>query len=254
MVLRLKQVTLIASLLIFPCFSVLAGLSNNKICRPGTLDTTFAGVILPNTSLIKSTHTRYILMFYAHHTYSNIKFLDRDITRKGDQLIVLQKLYNGSYINTDSVIVNGKSLIPIESYSDINSSKESFTYAGNKVSGTMLEKEGAKKGALTKVDTTFPKPLFNGLIYDETLQSLSYQKNRPFYLAEYVPGHNTKFTRVEYIKDDDLTISGLTIPAKVLEERIGNIILHCWLNAKNQELLKIEGKLPGFDYYMVRML
>ncbi len=38
-------------------------------------------------------------------------------------------------------------------------------------------KANVKKGVLAKVDTLFTKPLFNGLIYTETLQTLTYNKH-----------------------------------------------------------------------------
>jgi hypothetical protein len=119
-----------------------------------------------------------------------------------------------------------KTLLPVESHSDINTSNENFTYSGNKISGTIVAKEGNKKGVSTTVDTAFLTPMFNGLIYAETYQALSYQKNHPFYLAEYVPGHNTKFTKVEYIRDDEITISGAKIAAKVLEMNTGQITIY----------------------------
>jgi len=159
-----------------------------------------------------------------------------------------------THVNIDSVIADRKTLLPVESHSDINTSNENFTYSGNKISGTIVAKEGNKKGVSTTVDTAFLTPMFNGLIYAETYQALSYQKNHPFYLAEYVPGHNTKFTKVEYIRDDEITISGAKIAAKVLEMNTGQITIYCWLDAKDQSLIKMEGMFPTFDYYLLRMV
>lgn len=239
--------------------SVIILLPAANLCAQGSIvskqaDTIFVGSPLSNAKLISNLHTRFSLLIYASNTYKSIKFLNREVTVSGNQIRVVQKLYNGTDTNIDSVIVNSKTLMPIESHSDINTAIDSFTYNANKVSGTTLVKTPKKKDTLIKIDTSFSKPLFNGLIYMETYQALSYQKNQPFYLAEYVPGHNTKFTRIEYIKDEDVSISGVTIAAKVLEMKIGKITLYCWLNAKNQELLKIEAKFPGFNYYMLRML
>ena len=223
-------------------------------CRAGKgIDTVYAGTALPHAELIKSGHSRYTMLIYTHQAYSNIKFLDQQVQVDGDRVLVVDKLYNnGAYTNTDSVIVNRRTLMPVESYSDINTSKDSFTYVGSKVSGTMLGREGDKKGVLEQVDTLFPKPLFNGLIYTETFQALTYNKDQPFYLAEYVPGHNTKFSLVNYIKDDELEIAGTKVMTKVLEVRIGKILLHYWLSARDQEVLKIEGSFPGFDYYLLK--
>jgi hypothetical protein len=170
----------------------------------------------------------------------------------GDRVLVVDKLYNGAYTNTDSVIVDRLTFMPVESYSDVSTSKDSFRYVGSKVSGTMLGREGDKKGVLEQIDTLFPKPLFNGLIYAETFQALTYKKDQPFYLAEYVPGHNTKFSLVNYIKDDELEIAGAKVMTKVLEVRIGQILLHYWLDARSQELLKIEGSFPNFSYYLLK--
>jgi hypothetical protein len=222
--------------------------------NPATrIDTIFVGNPLPNSNLIKTTHSRFSLLIHANNTYKSIKFLDREVTVKGNKILVVQKLYNGAYVNIDSVLVYSQTLMPIESHSDINTSVDSFTYDKNRVSGTLLAREVNKKG-LIKIDTIFSKPLFNGLIYAETYQALFYKKNDPFYIAEYVPGHSTKFTQVEYIKDESVAISGLKIAAKLLKMDIGKTTIYCWLNAKNQELLKIEGKFPGFDYDMLRML
>jgi hypothetical protein len=218
------------------------------------IDTVYAGTTLPHAGLIKSGHSQYTMLIYAHQAYGSIKFLDQQVQVNGDRILVVDKLYDGTYTNTDSVIVDRQTLMPVESYSDINTSKDSFSYMGSKVSGTMLGREGDKKGVLEQVDTLFPKPLFNGLIYAETFQALSYKKNQPFYLAEYVPGHNIKFSLVTYIKDDELVIAGLKVKTKVLDEKIGKILLHYWLDARTQELLKIEGNFPGFDYYLLKTM
>jgi hypothetical protein len=47
-----------------------------------------------------------------------------------------------------------------------------------------------------------------------------------------VPGHNTKFSLVNYIKDDQLVIGGIKVMTKVLEVKMGNF--------------------PGFDYYLLK--
>jgi hypothetical protein len=57
---------------------------------------------------------------------------------------------------------------------------------------------------------------------------------------------------VEYIRDDEITIANIKIAAKVLEMTTGQLTFYCWLDAKDQALLKIEGKFPKFDYYMLR--
>lgn len=246
-----KQTLLLAFVLII---SSTSKASVVKICLKPTADTIFAGKVLTHASLITNTHKKYTMLIYARHTYSSIMLLDVDIRTNESQTTVVQKLYNGKYTNVDSVIVNNKTLMPVESYSDINTSKDSFVYNKNRISGTMLAKEGSKAGTPTKVDTTFSKPMYNGLIYAETYQALSYQKNHPFYLAEYVPGHNVKITRVEYVRDEEINVSAVKIPAKVLEIKTGNIVEHVWLNVKNQEVLKIEAKFPGFDYTLSRLL
>jgi hypothetical protein len=226
-----------------------------SVCSAGEgIDTVYAGTNLSHAGLIKSGHSQYTMLIYAHQAYSSIKFLDQQVQVNGDRVLVVDKLYNGTYTNTDSVIVDRRTLIPVESYSDINTSKDSFSYMGSKVSGTMLSKESDKKGVQEQVDTLFPKPMFNGLIYAETFQALTYEKGQPFYLAEYVPGHNTKFSLVNYVRDDELVIAGTKVMTKVLEVRIGKILLHYWLNASSQEVLKIEGNFPGFDYYLLKTM
>lgn len=246
-----KQICL---LVLFFIMTALAAKGFNKLRLTTSSDTIFPGKALANASFISNAHTKFVLLIHARGTYASILYLDVDIKRKEDKLTVVQKLYNGKYTNTDSVIVNNQTLMPVESYSDINTSKDSFAYAANNIKGTMLARDGDKKGTLAKVDTTFSKPMFNGLIYAETYQALSYQKNHPFYVEDYVPGHNVKITRVEYIRDDEIVISGLRIPAKVLEMKTGSIVEYVWLNAKNQDLLKIEAKFPNFDYSELRLL
>jgi len=224
-------------------------------CRAGKgIDTVYAGATLPHAELIKSGHSQYTMLIYARQVYSSIKFLDQQVQVNGDRVLVVDKLYNGTYTNTDSVIVDRQTLMPVESYSDINTSKDSFSYMGSKVSGTMLSREGDKKGVQEQVDTLFPKPLFNGLIYAETFQALTYKKGQPFYLAEYVPGHNTKFSLVNYVRDDELVIAGAKVMTKVLEVRIGKILLHYWLDDRSQEVFKVEGNFPGFDYYLLKTI
>jgi len=251
MMLRSKKVCLLVS---FCITTALSAKGLNKQQSTSSLDTIFPGKALVNSSLISNAHSKFVLLIYARGTYASIMYLDKDIKRTKEKLTVVQKLYNGKYTNTDSVIVNSQTLMPVESYSDINTSKDSFVYHANNVKGSMQAKEGNKKGTLTKIDTAFSKPLFNGLIYAETYQALSYQKDRPFYVEDYVPGHNVKITRIEYIKDDEIVISGLRIPAKVLEMKTGNIVEHVWLNSSTQDVLKIEAKFPGFDYSMLRIL
>jgi hypothetical protein len=217
-------------------------------------DTIYVGSILPNASLIANSDSKYCLMIHSNNTYSSIKLLDIKVRMEDNKIYVTQKLYNGSFINTDSVIINRQTLMPTESYSDISTSKDSFIYKGGQISGTMQSKEEGKMGSIKIFDTTFRKPLFNSLTYIETYQALTYQKNKPFYLAEYVPGHGIpKFTKVEYIKDEETIVSGIKISAKVLEVRFGNITALYWLNAKNQEIFKIEAKFPRFDYYLSKV-
>lgn len=228
-------------------------LGNAAMAQPST-DTLFAGHVLPGTKNIRSSETRFVMLIHSGNTYNSIKFMDRKTERTASKLTVVQKLYNGSYVNTDSVLLDAGTLQPLESYSDINTSKDSFTYANNRVWGTLLFRDGPQKGTTQAVDTTFPHLLFNGLSYFETLQGLSYSKGHPFVLAEYVPGHNTKYSRIEYLKDEDLELSGAHFETKVLEVRIGAITLHYWLNATDQQLLKIEGKFPAFDYQLFRVL
>ncbi len=217
-------------------------------------DTIFADHALPGDKNIRSCETRFVMLIHSGNTYSSIKFMARKTERTADKLTVVQKLYNGAYVNTDSVLLDAATLKPLESYSDINTSKDSFSYAKNTISGTLLLRDGPQKGTTQSVDTAFLHPMFNGLSYFETLQRLSYYKGHPFILAEYVPGHSTKYSRIEYVKDEDLELSGAHFETKVLEARIGAITLHYWLNAADQQLLKIEGKFPSFDYQMLRVL
>ena len=118
--------------------------------------------------------------------------------------------------------------------------------------GTMISKDGNDKGKITKIDSNFARAMYNGLIYAETFQSLSYIRNKPVVLAEYVPGHQAKFTRVEYVKDDQLDFPGVTISVKVIKATVNNNILYYWLNSKGQELIKIEAVFPGFTYRLLR--
>jgi hypothetical protein len=227
-------------------------LSTSRIVNAQAIDTVYAGKILPNAALIKPAHNRYMMLVSAKNVYRTIKYLDRETRLEGENLIVIQKLMNGAYTNTDSVIVNRNTLLPVESYSDINTSKDSFVYKNGRVTGTMLSREGSNKGTITRADTAFAKPLFNGLIYAETFQGISYVKNHPFVIAEYVPGHQTKFTKVEYVKNEALNFLGKQIDAKVIKAHTNGGDIYYWLNAGNQELIKIEAKFPGFDYYLLR--
>ncbi len=228
---------------------------SRKIIPSRSRDTIFAGQKMANSSLLKNEDSKFVMLIRNSRTnnYTSIKYLDKQLRLKGDKLLIVQKLYNGAYVNIDSVIVDASTLAPVESYSDINISKDSFIYKKNEVTGTMKATDGAKKGVITKIDTVLPKLMFNGLIYPETYQALNYHKGKSFCLAEYVPGHNTKYTLVTYIKDDTVTIADSNIPAKVLELKTGRVVLNCWINAKDQEMLKIEGDFPGFKYYLYRI-
>ena len=216
------------------------------------LDTIYAGKVLPNAALIKPAHNRYMMLVSAKNVYRTIKYLDREVRIDGENLVVIQKLMNGAYTNTDSVIVNRNTLLPVESYSDINTSKDSFVYKNGRVTGAMLSREGSSKGTITRVDTAFARPLFNGLIYAETFRGMAYIKNHPFIIAEYVPGHQTKFTTVEYVKNETFSFLGKQIDTKVIKAHTNGGDIYYWLNAGNQELIKIEAKFPGFDYYLLR--
>ena len=229
-------------------------LLGNTALAQSSIDTIFAGHLLPGNKNIQPGETRFVMLIHSGNSYNNIKFLDRKIERTADKLTVVQKLFNGSFVNIDSVLLDAGTLTPLESYSDINTSKDSFSYTSNKITGTMLLREGAQKGTTQAVDTAFPHPMFNGLIYPETLQALSYRKDHPFVLAEYIPGHNTKYARIEYLKDEELELSGAHFQTRVIEARIGGLTIHYWLNAAGQELLKIEGKFPAFDYQMLRVI
>jgi len=238
------------SLLVITDYSAGKGITHYSLLKG--IDTVYAGNVLPHAGLIKSGHSQYTMLIYARQTYSSIKFSDHQVLVNGDHILIVEKLYNGAYTNIDSVIVDRQTMMPVESYSDINTSKDSFKYVGSKVSGTMLGREGNKKGVLEQVDTVFSKPLFNGLASGETLQALAYNKDQPFYLAEYVPGHNTRFSLVKYIKDEELVIAGNKVMTKVLEVRAGTMLLHYWLDARSQEVLKIYGNFPAFDYYLLK--
>jgi hypothetical protein len=212
------------------------------------IDTVFADQPLANSELLNNNHIRYVMLIEAGHTYRNIKLLDERVEIKGDQAVIVQKLCDGTSVNTDSVIVNRHTLMPFESYSVIQTSKDSFVYHGNKVTGTLT---GATKKQL---DTSFLKPMFNGLTYAETYQSLRYQKNVPFYIAQYVPGHNVNFEQVKYIRDEEITVNGVSLQAKLLEiKKTAQVTIYCWLAAKTQEILKIEGAFPGFSYSLLKL-
>jgi hypothetical protein len=234
-------------------FIGLFGWTGRVIAQPIT-DTVFADHPLPGNGNIRSGETRFVMLINSGNNYNSIKFLDRKTQRTADKLTVVEKLFNGTNVNIDSVLLDARTLKPLESYSDINTSRDSFAYTNNTISGTMLLREGPQKGTTQTVDTTFPHPLFNGLLYPETLQALTYRKGHPFILAEYVPGHNTKYSRIEYLKDEDLEMSGTVFKTKVLEAKIGSLTIHYWLNAADQQLLKIEGKFPAFDYRMLRVI
>jgi hypothetical protein len=216
-------------------------------------DTVFANQLFSNTRLLMDTHHQYTMLIYATHSYKSIKLLDRQVEVKGNRVTIVQKLYDGITVNTDSVIVDKQTLMPVESYSDISTSKDSFIYKGNRISGAMMAAVNQKR-SITKIDTSFSGPMFNGLAYIETYQALNYEKNRPFFLAQYVPGHSVNFERVEYVKDEEMTVDGIPLPAIVLEiKKTHTITIHCWLSKKTRELLKIEGAFPGFSYYLLRL-
>lgn len=234
-------------------FSGLFLLATKAMAQPPA-DTVFADRPLPGNNNIRSGEARFVMLINSGNNYNSIKFCERKTQRTADKLIVVEKLFNGSYVNIDSVLLDARTLKPLESYSDINTSRDSFSYNNNTISGTMLLREGPQKGTTQTVDTTFPHPLFNGLLYPETLQALTYRKGRTFILAEYVPGHNTKYSRIEYLKDEDLELSETVFKTKVLEAKIGSLTIYYWLNAMDQQLLKIEGKFPTFDYRMLRVI
>jgi hypothetical protein len=162
--------------------------ANNKYYKVEQGDTIFAGSPLANAAFIKDARNRFSLLIYANNSYRSIKFLDREVRIKENQLLVVQKLYNGAYTNTDSVIVNRKTLLPVESHSDINTSIEDFIYSGSNISGTIVAKDRDKKGVSTKVDTAFLNQMFNGLIYAETYQALTYKKATRFTWPNMCPG------------------------------------------------------------------
>jgi hypothetical protein len=217
-------------------------------------DTVFANTQLPHSDLIKDTHVRYAMLIYANHSYKSIKLLDREVITNGNTLTVVQKLYDGASVNIDSVLVEKNTLAPVESYSSITTSLDSFGYRGNAVKGTMIPVAGGKQQAGRNVDTLLAKPLFNGLVYVETYQSLNYKKGVPFFLGQYVPGHNVTFERVEYVSDEKVTIAGVEVPAiKLNIQKNSQVSIQCWLNAKSHEVLKIEGRFPAFTYALVQV-
>src|SRR5271170_2909885 len=116
--------------LLVPFFimTALAAKGFNKQRLTTSSDTIFPVKALANASLISNAHNKFVLLIHARGTYVSILYLDVDIKRKEDRLTVVQKLYNGKYTNTDSVVVNSQTLMPVESYSDINTSKDSFAY------------------------------------------------------------------------------------------------------------------------------
>jgi hypothetical protein len=210
-------------------------------------DTVFANRELSNTKLLMDTHYRYTMLICANHSYKSIKLLDRQVEAKGTRVTIVEKLYDGSTVNTDSVIVDKQTLLPVESYSVISTSKDCFIYKGNSITGNMTNIAGNQKRSFTKIDTSFSKPMFNGLAYMETYQALNYEKNTPFILAQYVPGHRVNFERVEYVKDDEIIVDGIISPAIVLEiKKTDTITIHCWLSKNAREVLKIEGAIPAF--------
>jgi hypothetical protein len=229
-------------------------LLNNAAFAQPPIDTVFADHALPGSKNIQSGETRFVMLIHSGNTYNSVKFLDSKTDRTATKLTVVQKLYNGSFVNTDSVLLDANTLKPLESYSDINTSKDSFSYTGNAIRGTMLLRDGPQKGTTQTVDTAFAHPLFNGLSYPETLQSLSYRKGHPFILVEYVPGHATKYSRIEYLRDEELELSGARFETKVVEEKIGVLTIHYWLNAADQQILKAEGHFPNFDYQLLRVI
>jgi hypothetical protein len=217
-------------------------------------DTVFANHSLPNSRLLKSTHQRFSMLLNDGHTYRSIKLLDVQLTLGDGRIIIVQKLYDGSTCNVDSVIVNSQTLAPIESYSNLPTARDSFIYSGNRISGAITPIEKNKNHTPKQTDTSFSHPMFNGLTYAETYQSLTYQMGVPFYLAQYVPGHNVNFERVEYIGDENILINGINVKAMVVEiKKTSSISIRCWLSPKTQELLKIEGKFPSFSYSLIRL-
>ena len=241
--LKLPQAILIAILI-----------ASSSLANAQTIDTVYAGKALPNAAAIKPTHNRYMLLVSVKHVYRSIKYLDREVRLDGENIVVTQKLMNGAYANTDSVIVKRNTLLPVESYSDINTSKDNFVYKNGRIRGNMLSREGKSKGTITNIDTTSARPMFNGLIYAETFQGMGYVKNHPFVIAEYVPGHQTKFTRVEYVANEALNFLGKKIDTKVIKAHTNSTDIYYWLNANTQELIKIEAKFPAFNYYLLRTL
>jgi hypothetical protein len=243
----MKNILLLSFLL--PCF-----ISNTKAQDTKNTDTIYAGAVLPNASFLKTTQNRYVMLIYIHNTCSSIKYLERNVTVNGDNVTVVQKLMNGVYTNTDSVIINQHTLSPLQSYSDINTSSDSFRYDGNRVTGTMTSKQAATKGEVTKVDTVFSRTMFNGLIYAENYQCMKYVKDKPLLIADYVPGHQAKVTRVEYVNDEVLYFAGKPIATRVIKARVNGTDVYYWLDAADQSLLKIEGKFPSFEYRMMRCI
>jgi len=225
--------------------------------KPGKgtkIDTIFANHTLPNSRFLRDAHFRFSMLIYDGHTYRSIKLLDEQLSIAGKRINIVQKLYDGISCNTDSVIVNSETLAPIESYSNIPTARDSFKYKGNRISGTITPIEKNKANSVKKTDTSFSQPMFNGLAYAETYQSLTYKMGVPFYLAQYVPGHNVNFERVEYIKNEDVVLNGVSVRAIVVEiKKTSTISIRCWLSAHTQELLKIEGKFPSFSYSLIRL-
>jgi hypothetical protein len=252
--LNIKIILLIFFGVCLGCFY--AGANSKKPVRtlPEQLDTVFATDKLPHSDLIKDAHTHYTMLIYANHLYKSIKLLDEQVATNGNVLTVIQKLYDGSTVNIDSVLVDRNTLTPMESYSTITTSVDSFAYHGNDVKGTMLPIVGGTKQSGRSVDTLLSKPFFNGLIYAQTYQALQYKKGAPFVLAQYVPGHRASFERVEYVKDGKVVVAGVEVPAMELNIQISSqVSIQCWLSAKSQEVLKMEGQFPGFSYALLQV-
>ena len=241
--------------------SILVGLStlsfsqvSRKQDEHTNTDTIFANHNLPNSRFLKDAHYRFTMLIYDGHTYKSIKLLEEHLSIAGKRINIVQKLYDGTSCNTDSVILNSQTLAPIASYSNIPTARDSFNYSGNRISGTSTPIEKNKTNTPKSTDTSFSQPMFNGLAYAETYQSLTYKAGVPFYLAQYVPGHNVNFERVEYIKDENILINGINVKAMVVEiKKTSSISIRCWLSPKTQELLKIEGKFPSFTYSLIRL-
>ncbi len=250
----IKMVLLIG--ILFGCFFAMVNGQPVRLVGKsvGTLDTVFANNKLPHSDLVKDVHVRYATLIYANHSYKSIKLLDREVITNGNTFTVVQKLYDGASVNIDSVLIEKNTLAPIESYSNISTSLDSFGYHGNRVKGMMIPIAGGKQQSGRNVDTLLAHPLFNGLAYIETYQVLNYKKGVPFILGQYVPGHNVTFERVEYVSDEKVSIAGVEVPAiKLNIQKTSQVSIQCWLNAKSHEVLKIEGQFPAFTYSLVQV-